>query len=45
LAGQSSNNLFRVSCYRYETEKIAKKELGKLKSEFKGAWVLAQNSR
>jgi nucleoid DNA-binding protein len=45
LAGQSSNNLFRVSCYRYETEKIAKKELEKLKSEFKGAWVLAQHSR
>ena len=43
LAGRSSTNLFRVSCARFETEKIAKKELVKLKQEFKGAWVLNDN--
>jgi len=43
LAGRSSTNLFRVSCARFETEKIAKKELIKLKQEFKGAWVLNDN--
>ena len=40
LAGKSSSNLFRVSCSKYQTEKIAKKELEKLKLEFNGAWVL-----
>ena len=43
LSGRSSTNLFRVSCARYETEKTAKKELIKLKQEFKGAWVLNDN--
>ena len=43
LAGRSSTNLFRVSCARYKTDKIAKKELIKLKKVFKGAWVLNDN--
>ena len=40
LAGKSSSNLYRVSCSRFDSEKIAKKELIKIKQEFKGAWVL-----
>ena len=43
LAGKSSSNLFRVSCCSYNNEKEAKKELSKLKAEFKGAWVLNAN--
>ena len=43
LAGKSSSNLYRVSCASFETEKKAKKELIKLKLEFKGAWVLDEN--
>ena len=43
LAGKSSTNLFRVSCASYNSEKEAKKELIKLKAEFKGAWVLNTN--
>ena len=43
LAGKSSSDLYRVSCASFETEKKAKKELIKLKLEFKGAWVLDEN--